>query len=135
MIRTFFDTNVLLYLLSADTDKADRAEALLSAGGVVSVQVLNEFVAVATRKFHAPWGVVRDVLGVLRLTLEVEPLTLQTHQLGLDIAERHRFGFYDSLILAAATLAGCETLYSEDMQDGFRLPDGPVVRNPFIPPR
>ncbi|WP_374532334.1 PIN domain-containing protein [Phenylobacterium sp.] len=135
MTRTFFDTNVLLYLLSADPDKADRAEALLSEGGVVSVQVLNEFAAVATRKFGASWDAVRETLDVLRLTLDVEPLTLQTHQLGLAIAERHRLGLYDSMILAAAALAGCEAVYSEDMQDGFRLPDGPTVRNPFTPPR
>ena len=46
----FFDTNILLYLLSADQDKADRAEAALTAGGSVSVQVLNEFASVASRK-------------------------------------------------------------------------------------
>ena len=46
----FFDTNVLLYLLSKDTAKADRAEILLASGGVISVQVLNEFASVASRK-------------------------------------------------------------------------------------
>ena len=46
----FFDTNVLLYLLSADAAKADRAEELLAIGGTISVQVLNEFADVASQQ-------------------------------------------------------------------------------------
>lgn len=132
MTKAFFDTNVLLYLLSADTGKADRAEALLSAGGVISVQVLNEFAAVASRKLTTPWPAIRDILEVVRLTTDVVPLDLHTHQLGLDIAERHRLSIYDSLILAAAKLASCDLVYSEDMQHGFQLPSGPQVLNPFV---
>ena len=52
--KSFFDTNVALYLLSADTAKTDRAEELLSTGGTISVQVLNEFAAVASRKLRMP---------------------------------------------------------------------------------
>ena len=48
----FFDTNVLLYLLSGDQAKANAAETLVASGGIVSVQVLNEFASVATRKLH-----------------------------------------------------------------------------------
>ena len=59
----FFDTNVLLYLLSADTAKADRAEAALSGGGVVSVQVLNEFASVTSRKLNMPVAETRESLG------------------------------------------------------------------------
>ena len=51
----FFDTNVVLYLFSADAAKADRAEALLAAGGLISVQVLNEFAAVARHKLGMTW--------------------------------------------------------------------------------
>lgn len=131
MARAFLDTNILLYLLSADTAKADRAEAILADGGVISVQVLNEFAAVATRKLKAPWATVREILDTVSLMVEVEPLTSQTHALALDIAERHRLGVYDACILAAAALAGCEMLLSEDMQHGFRLPGGPLVQNPF----
>ena len=49
MQGSFFDTNVLVYLAPGDKVKADRAEALLSDGGVISVQVLNELANVARR--------------------------------------------------------------------------------------
>ena len=75
----FFDTNVLLYLLSADTTKADRAEELLAIGGTISVQVLNEFVAVASRKLRMSWIEVREVLAQIRAVCAVEPVTVETH--------------------------------------------------------
>lgn len=125
------DTNVLLYLLSADAAKADRAKAVLAEGGVISVQVLNEFASVATRKLGARWLVVREILDTVSLMVEIEPLTQQTHALALDIAERHRLNIDDACILAAASLAGCDAVLSEDMQHGFRLPGGPLVQNPF----
>ena len=73
--RSFFDTNVLLYLQSAGAAKADRAEELIAGGGVISVQVLNEFVAVATRKLAMSLAEIRDVLSVVRSLCAVEPLT------------------------------------------------------------
>ncbi|HEX7953024.1 MAG TPA: PIN domain-containing protein, partial [Burkholderiales bacterium] len=60
--KTFFDTNVLLYLLSADSVKAHRAEDLMSDGGVISVQVLNEFASVATRKLRMAIAEVQECL-------------------------------------------------------------------------
>ena len=131
MAEPFFDTNVLLYLLSEDTAKADRAEALLGAGGVISVQVLNEFTSVARRKLEAPWPAVRDILGTLRAALRVEALDVATYERALDIAERYRLGIYDAQILAAAHLAGCDLVWSEDMQHGLRIEDGLQIRDPF----
>lgn len=128
--EAFFDTNVLVYLLSGDPVKADRAEALLAAGGVISVQVLNEFAAVASRKLAMTWPEVREVLSTVRAVCRVEPLSIQTHDLGLAIADRYGYTIYDSLILAAASLAGCRTLYSEDMHDGQTI-EALTIRNPF----
>ena len=87
----FFDTNVLLYLLSEDAAKADRAEDLLADGGVISVQVLNEFAAVASRKLGLAWPEIREVLGTAQALCRVEPLTMATHERGLAIAERYGF--------------------------------------------
>ena len=115
----FFDTNVLLYLLSADSAKADRAEELLASGGRISVQVLNEFVAVATRKLRMPLAEVREVLDSIRAVCAVEPLSIETHDRALDIAQRYGLSIYDALIVSAALLAACNTLHSEDMQDGL----------------
>ena len=63
---SFFDTNVLLYLLSTDAAKADRSEALLMSGGVVSMQVLNEFASVATRKLAMTIPEIREILSTIR---------------------------------------------------------------------
>ena len=127
--KVFFDTNVLLYLLSADA-KADKTEALLAVGGVVSVQVLNEFASVAFRKLKMTWPEIREILATIQEICEVIPLTVEIHEAGFAIAERYGFSLYDSLILAAAAQAKCHTLYSEDMQDGQVLQDV-IVRNPF----
>jgi predicted nucleic acid-binding protein len=127
----FFDTNILLYLLSEDHSKADKAEELLSAGGVVSVQVLNEFASVANRKFAMKWGEVRYCLEPFRLVLRIEPLTVDTHDQALEIAERYQVSFYDALIIAAAILAGCARLYSEDLQHRQVFEKALIVVNPF----
>jgi predicted nucleic acid-binding protein len=126
----FFDTNILIYLLSAEAAKADKAEALLGKGGVVSVQVLNEFTSVARRKLGMPLAEIREVLSAVRAICAVEPVSLETHDLALDISERFGFSIYDALIIAAARLAHCSVLYSEDLQDGQRIEEL-VIRNPF----
>ncbi len=133
MSRTdaFFDTNVVLYLLSANTRRADRAEALLSEGGQISVQVLNELVAVARRKFGMPWPEVRDVTMQLRAVCRVWPLTIEVHDRGTRVAERLGLSIYDGMIVASALLAGCRILYSEDLQDGQAIDRQLTIRNPF----
>jgi predicted nucleic acid-binding protein len=127
----FFDTNVLLYLLSDDAAKANRAEELLAAGGIISAQVLNEFTAVARRKLAMPWSEIREVLATVRTICTVEPVSDLTHDLGSTIAERYGFTIYDGAIVAAASLAGCDLLYSEDLQDGQPV-HGVTVRNPLV---
>jgi predicted nucleic acid-binding protein len=126
----FFDTNILLYLLSADAAKADRAEQLLAAGGLVSVQVLNEFAAVAAGKLAMLVAEIKEILATIRSLCIVKPLDVETHALGLDLAERFRYSIYDSMILAAALRAGCSTLFSEDFQDGQKIERLTIV-NPF----
>ena len=127
----FFDTNVVLYLLSADTAKADRAEDLLALGGTISVQVLNEFASVASRKLRMSLIEIREVLAQIRAVCAVEPITIETHERALRIAERYGLPIYDALIVSAALLAGCKTLHSEDMQDGQVIERQLTIRNPF----
>ena len=127
----FFDTNVLLYLVSQDAKKADRAEALVRQGGTISVQVLNEAANVARRKMGMDWRQTRQFLASLSALLAVAPLTLETHELGLDFAERYTLSTYDAMIAAAATLLGCARLWSQDMQDGMRIGETLRVANPF----
>jgi predicted nucleic acid-binding protein len=128
----FFDSNVLVYLTDTEPGKAGRTEDLLAEGGVVSVQVLNEFANVALRKVRLSWTETRDFLDIFRATLAVVPLTLETHERGLDLAERYQLSVYDAMIVAAAQMAGCTVLYSEDMHDGLVI-DRLTIRNPFAP--
>lgn len=128
--KAFFDTHLLLYLLAADTAKAQRAEELVGEGGVISIQVLNEFASVAARRLRMSIPEIRECLEPIRLICGIEPITLETHARGLDVAERYGFSVYDSMIIAAALLAGCDTLYSEDLHDGQRI-DRLLIRSPF----
>ena len=127
----FLDTNVVLYLLSADDAKAARAESELWAGGVVSVQVLNEFASVAFRKLKMSIAEIREVLTAVRAGCKVVPIGEESHDLGLQVAERYGLSIYDAIIVASALLARCSTLISEDMQDGQVLEGRLEVRNPF----
>jgi len=115
---SFFDTSVLLYLLSDDTVRADRIETLLAARGVISVQVLHEFAVVALRKLKIPLNEVREILDTIRAVCAVEPITVETHDRGLAVFERYRFSLYDSILVATALISGAKILYSEDLQHG-----------------
>ena len=127
----FFDTSVLLYLLSGDTAKADRIEALLSTRGVVSVQVLNEFAVVALRKLKMSLNEVREILHTIRAVCAVEPVTVETHDRGLAVIERYKFSLYDSMLVAAALIAGAKIIYSEDLQHGQLIDNQLRIANPF----
>jgi predicted nucleic acid-binding protein len=128
---SFFDTNVLVYLTSGDATKADRAEAILAKGGAISVQVLNELANVARRKMQMSWDDTHAFLNMLRGLLTVYPLSVETHETGLRLAERYGLSTCDAMIAASALDAGCDTLWSEDMQHGMALEDGLRIINPF----
>jgi predicted nucleic acid-binding protein len=131
MPGSFFDTNVLVYLASDDAAKSNRAEAVVREGGAISVQVLNEVANVARRKMKLSWQETRGFLASLRELLTVHPVTVDTHELGLALAERHQLGIYDALIAASALLAECDRLWSEDMQDGMAIDRRLRIVNPF----
>ena len=131
MTERFFDTNVLLYLLSADAAKADLAEEMLAAQATISVQVLNEFTSVALRKLGMTVAEVREALEPIASICKVVPVTIEIHRRGLRLAERYRLSIYDALIVAAALDAGCTTLYTEDLQHGQVIENTLTIRNPF----
>jgi predicted nucleic acid-binding protein len=133
MPGNFFDTNVLVYIASGDSVKADQAEMAIAAGGAISVQVLNELSNVARRKMRLSWMETHIFLSTLRGVLTVHPVTVETHETGLALAERYNFSIYDAMIAAAALHAGCDTLWSEDMQHGMALDEGLRIANPFQP--
>ena len=129
-MTTFLDTNILIYAQQSGP-KADRAQALIAEGGVISVQVLNETASVLSRKFGRKWSEIERVLIDIEDALgEARPLTVQTHKAAVSLARDHNISFYDALVIASAQEARCEILFSEDMQDGRRF-GSLTVQNPF----
>jgi predicted nucleic acid-binding protein len=135
MPGSFVDTNVLVYLASGDPAKADRAESIIgTGGGIVSVQVLNELTNVARRKMRMSWTETNAFLSVIRELLTAQPLTVGVHGTGLQLAERYGFSIFDAMIAASALHAECDTLWSEDMQDGMMIENTLRIVNPFRAP-
>jgi predicted nucleic acid-binding protein len=132
MRKVFFDTNVFVYLFVGDPIKADIAEALIQHGGIISVQVLNEFISVTRGKYRFSWDKVEESLTAIRDECDVIPLDLAIHQQALELCQETNLSIYDGLIVAAALTAGCDTLYSEDMNHGQKIGSLKII-NPFRP--
>jgi predicted nucleic acid-binding protein len=128
--KPFIDSNVVLYLLSGDTAKADKAEAIIAAGGIISVQVLSEITSVCQRKLKMNWDEIDTLLQTLKASVTIVPLTEATHEQAVQISKRYQLSFYDAQICAAALLAGAQEMLTEDMQNGMVI-DGLVIKNPF----
>lgn len=138
--RFFLDTNVLVYSFDKrDATKQQRAQALVEEAletgrGVISSQVVQEFLNVATRKFAAPMSTadaLRFLNDVLNPMCEVFP-SISLFERALIVRDTTGYAFYDALIVAAAIQAGCKTLFTEDLQDGRRI-EGLLIRDPFQP--
>ena len=127
----FLDSNIVLYLASEDLLKADRAQELVAEGGTISVQVLNEIANISRRKMGLSWAETRNFLLMIRGLLKVEPITIEIHDVGISLAERYQLSVYDSMIVSAALSAECDTLLSEDLQDGLLINGRLRVLNPF----
>jgi len=129
-VKPFLDTNILVYAQQSDRRSA-KARSLIAAGGIISVQILNELTNVLSRKLRRDWAeigaVIEDVSDALGPAL---PLTVETHAAAVALAREHGFSFYDALVVAAAIEAGCDTLLSEDFQHG-RVIGGIAIIDPF----
>ena len=130
--RVFFDSNIVIYSVAQGDPRSEVALGLIFAGGHISIQVLNEFVNVGRRRLGKSWAEIHAILDTFQVSGEpIWPITEETHRLALAVAQRYGLQIYDAMIVASATLAGCDTLYSEDMQDGQQI-GGLTIRNPFI---
>jgi predicted nucleic acid-binding protein len=129
--KQFFDTNILIYAFASNDSRTARAESLVAEGGVIGVQVLNEFTNVTRRKLRWGWEQIEASLTVVEeLFHPVAPLTKAIHARAVVLAREHDLSFYDALIVAAAQDAGCELLFSEDLQHGQKF-GKLIVENPF----
>lgn len=132
--RRFLDSNVVLYLYSEDEpDKKSVAEGLVRGPerAWISTQVLSEMANVLRRKFKLDYPDIAAAVAEVRPACEIQVVTAETVAFALKLGERYRHSYFDSLILAAALECGCDTLASEDMQDGFIVESRLTIRNPF----
>lgn len=128
----FLDTNVLIYSVAENDARSEIAETLLAAGGVVSVQVVNEFAATARRKLGMSWDDVTEALDAIRILCpSPRPISMDTHDAAVKVARAYGFHMYDALVVASALAADCETLYTEDLQDREVIAERLTIRNPF----
>lgn len=132
--KAFFDTNILIYAIAEDRHRTPAAEALLRAGGIISVQVLNELVSVARKKLRMSWTDVTTAVGaIVDLCPDPVAITLEIHETARRLAARHGYHIYDALIVAAALTADCVTLYTEDLRAGEVIDGRVTIQNPFHP--
>jgi predicted nucleic acid-binding protein len=129
--KCFADTNVAIYAVDADVDKREKSLAVLAARPVISTQVVNEYLNVLLTKRKLGRADANELARALMATCDVAAVTPDTTELAMNIGERHQINHWDSLIVAAALVTGCSTLYSEDLQDGQIFEGRLTVRNPF----
>jgi predicted nucleic acid-binding protein len=131
-LPVFFDSNVLIYAYTQAGNKTRTAQQILSLGGAVNVQSLNETANTLRRKFNVALPRIGQIIdAILRISPNPLPVALETHRAALRICERYGYSLYDGLIIAAAKEAGCTTLYSEDLQHG-QVVEGVRIENPFL---
>jgi predicted nucleic acid-binding protein len=132
-VSAFLDTNILVYAQQAGA-KATIAQDLIDQGGTISVQVLNELANVLHKKQGRSWRDIELLFDDIDSALDPAlPLTAKTSRAALALVQNDGFALYDALIVAAAIEAGCDTLYSEDMQHGRSI-GGLTIVNPFLSP-
>lgn len=129
--KFFLDSNILLYLVGPDLKKAAVADRLIRQEHTISVQVLNEFVRVARNKLKIEWPIIEEVLASAIELCDVVPLTLDCHLRAVELSRNHVINIYDANIIAAAEHAGCDILYTEDLNHGQRVGSVAIV-NPFM---
>jgi len=129
--KVFIDTNIVIYALGPASHKAPLAAPLFVGNPSISTQVLSETANVAAKRLALPVPEVRKLVTTLEAMCRVEIISLTTIHTALDIQERYGFSWYDSLIVTTALEAGCDTLYSEDMQDSQVIEGRLRIVNPF----
>lgn len=120
-----------MYAFTQGSEKTPVARSLLMGGGMVSVQVLNESVAIALRKTGMTLDDAAQVVAQIRRHCTILPITPESQAKAMALAERHQLHIYDANIWACAILAECGTLYSEDMHHGLTI-EGTTLHNPFL---
>ncbi len=133
MKKVFSDTNIIAYNYDdAEPDKCIFiSDVLASVERNISTQVLSELANILSKKFKFPWSAIAAAHSELKANFTLHLLTEHTIAKAVSLAERYKYSYYDSLILASAIEAQCEVLYSEDFQHN-QLIEGVCIINPFL---
>lgn len=132
--KVFVDTNIILYAYSgSETDKQELANRIIadSKNPCISNQVINEVINVLYKKFSLNSNEIKKVLFELESVFNILTFSIKTQILAVDIKDRYKFQFYDSLIIATALENGCKFVYSEDMQHLQNIDGKLQIINPF----
>jgi len=130
----FLDTNIVIYCYS-DNEPEKRTisqQKANSSKAIISTQVIQEFINAMTKKHNLSWIEAESYVGEFTSNFLIYLNSPSTLRLACQIANRYKFHFYDSLIVAAALETSCEILYSEDLQHGQIIEDQLTIINPFL---
>ena len=138
--KIFLDTNIFVYSIDSSAEQEEKRNVarklvkthIREESGVISVQVIQEFFQVATRKIRAPISI-EDALEFIHYMASLQIVTPDFDMVvaAVRIHQKHSISFWDALIMQAAKAAECFQVLSEDLQDGFRF-DDLTVKNPFL---
>ncbi len=129
----FIDTNILVYCYTDDEQvKQQKASDIANnPDAFISTQVLTELSNTLKKKFKLDWQAVENVISEVSTGFNVYVNKPATIERACRVADKYKYSFYDSLIIAAALSSNCKTLYSEDMQDGQVIENSLTIVNPF----
>ncbi len=127
----FMDSNILLYAFDKDLKRKAIAKDIIRAKPVITTQVMGEVINVLYKKFDFSHQEVLNTYSFLHQTIKIRIVDSSEINAAIQIKNRYRFSFWDSLIIASALANKCSVLYSEDMQNGQEIDKKLLIINPF----
>ncbi len=129
--RIFIDSNVILYFFTDDIAKKEKVIDLFSQNPIISIQVINEVSNILIKKYKLAPIETKKEIEFLSEFVTLYLITINTVYKALDIRDKYKFSYFDSLIIASALENNCNVLYTEDMQDGQLIENKLKIVNPF----
>lgn len=130
----FIDTNILIYAYSStEPEKKEKVLSILENRTVfLSTQVINEFIWVMNKKYNVNMEKLKLIMNNLYDLYEVRNIGRLIIEKAIELSQKHKFAYWDSLILASALHSECSSVYSEDLQHDQIIEDKLKIENPFI---
>jgi predicted nucleic acid-binding protein len=129
--RAFIDTNIIIYLYSEDEpEKMNLSKQVFNKYDcITSTQVLSELSNVMLKKFSLSASIISKIVDEIINQCRISVVTSETVKKALDIVEKYKFSYYDSLIISAAIENSCKYLLTEDMQNTQIIDNSLEIKN------